>query len=85
MPSKKPSKQQVLREIEDAILKEETAIPIYASHIKAAIFWSGLPADKQEKIKNGLEILLKDSRGHVYLLREVKKIYGKQIRKKPAK
>ena len=85
MPSKKPSKQQVLREIEDAILKEETAIPIYASHIKAAMFWSGLPDAKQEKIKAGLEVLLKDSRGHVYLLREVKKIYNKQNRRKPAK
>ncbi len=85
MPTKHTTEQEVLREIEDAIQKEEVAIPIYASHIKAAMFWSGLPAEKQAKIKAGLEILLKESRGHVYLLREVKKIYSREIRKKSAK
>ena len=38
MPTKHTTEQEVLREIEDAIQKEEVAIPIYASHIKAAMF-----------------------------------------------
>lgn len=86
MPAKKIlSKREVSKLIDEAIINEEAAIPIYASHIKAAMFWSGLPDKKQEKIRAGLEVLLKDSRGHVSLLKEVKKLHLKSKAKKRAK
>lgn len=77
MPNEQASPADILKEIDAAILKEEVAIPIYADHIKAAMFWSGLPKAKQDKIKEGLEILLKESMGHVKLLKKVKSIYKK--------
>ncbi len=80
MPNKKTHPADILKEIDAAILKEEVAIPIYADHIKAAMFWSGLPKTKQDKIKEGLEILLKESIGHVKLLQKVKSIYKNLIR-----
>lgn len=76
MPIKKTvTDPNVLKELDDAIVQEELALPVYASHIKAAMFWSGLPAEKQEQIRAGLEILLNDSIGHVHLLKRVKRIY----------
>ena len=67
--------QKVLQMIREAIVGEELAIPLYASHIQQTLFWSGVPKQKQEKIIEGLKILERDSKGHVLLLREVEKIY----------
>ncbi|MFA6161384.1 MAG: hypothetical protein WCT54_05120 [Patescibacteria group bacterium] len=75
MHVKKSDQLKVLQEIENAIVKEELAVPIYSSHIKVAMFWSGLPQAKQDKIVAGLEILLSESINHVRMLRRVKRIY----------
>lgn len=78
MPAKKiVFNQNVLQEINNAIVKEELAVPIYSSHIKVAMFWSGLPRTKQDKIIAGLEILLSESLNHVRMLKRVRRIYKK--------
>ncbi len=64
----------VLSLIREAIVKEELAIPVYDSHISAALFWSGLPEEVQREILAGLETLTHDSAGHVQLLRKVEAI-----------
>jgi hypothetical protein len=73
--------KQVLDKIKEAIVAEELAIPLYTSHIKQAFFWSNISKEKQEKIIEGLTVLEKDSSEHVKLLKEVKKIYLKNIKK----
>ena len=70
--------KQVLQEIDVAAVKEELAIPVYTSHIKSALFWSGLSEKKKEKILEGLETLSKESQGHVTLLNRVKELYMKK-------
>jgi hypothetical protein len=63
------------------VVAEELAIPLYTSHIKQAFFWSNLSEDKQKKIIAGLQVLEKDSKNHVKLLKKVKRIYSKNTKK----
>jgi len=70
-----------MAKINEAIAVEEMAVPIYASHLRAAFSWSGLQPDVQKKIIKGLKILSRESLGHVRLLRKVRRIYkGLQIK-----
>jgi len=65
----------IVQKISEARIKEELAIPIYSSHIKQTLFWSGLPKAKQEKIIAGLRILESDSEKHVGMLKIIEKNY----------
>lgn len=69
------SKKETLRQIDQAILKEEMALPVYTTHISSAVFWSGLPEKFQKEISQKLQILHDDSLRHVAMLEEVKNIY----------
>lgn len=75
MPKKKITKELVIAEINDAIIKEELAVPLYTSHIEQTLFWSGLEKSKQAKMIRGLKTLVKDSRGHAAALRKIMEIY----------
>lgn len=74
------STAEILQELDAATVKEELALPVYASHIKSVLFWSGLSKEKQESICQSLEILLQDSAGHVQLLKHIKMLYLKEVR-----
>jgi len=67
----------VLQQIRQARVKEELAIPIYSSHIRQALFWSGLPLDKQKKIIERLKILEYESEAHADMLKVVENNYLK--------
>lgn len=69
----------VLQQIRQARVKEELAIPIYSSHIQQALFWSGLPLDKQKKIIDSLKILEHESEMHADMLKIIEKNYLKKI------
>ena len=68
-------KDPVLVAIGEAIVREEMAVPLYTSHISAALFWSGLPEETQAKIIDGLKLLARESLWHIRLLRKVERIY----------
>ncbi|MCX6795159.1 MAG: hypothetical protein NT165_00255 [Candidatus Falkowbacteria bacterium] len=71
MPKTKITPEFVLQRINEARIKEELAIPIYASHIKQTMFWSGISEDKQEKIIASLKVLESDSMKHSKMLKVV--------------
>lgn len=75
------SVKKIIEKIDEAIVAEELAIPLYTAHIKQSFFWSDLSQDKQKKITLGLKTLEKDSKNHVKLLKKVKKIYSKNKKK----
>jgi len=66
---------KILDTIQEAMVREELAVPVYTSHIKASLFWSGLDLEKQQRIIEVLEILARESEGHVFLLKRVKEIF----------
>jgi len=68
-------KQAVIDKINEAMVKEELAIPLYVSHIEQTLFWSGLDKEKQEEIIKGLKTLALESEGHVFALKKVLEIY----------
>lgn len=68
---KKLTPEKILNRINEARIKEELALPIYSSHIKQTLFWSGLSKDKKEKIIASLRTLEADSERHVKLLKIV--------------
>ncbi len=63
--------EELIAEIRSAAVKEELAIPLYDSHISAALFWSGLPTEVQAQVVAGLKVLTTESRGHVKILNRV--------------
>lgn len=65
----------VLKKIDEAVVREELAVPIYTSHIAAALFWSGLPEKKKTEIIQGLKLLAKESQWHIILLKKVRHLY----------
>lgn len=76
---KNQAKDRIIAEIEEAIIKEEMAIPIYVTHLRTALFWAGVSPAKRKKITAELQILKVQSQGHIKLLKEVKKIHLKNI------
>lgn len=76
-----PNQAQVLRVLDEAVLQEELALPVYSGHIKAAMFWSGLDAQSQKLIIDGLNILLRDTLMHVKALKRVRRIYKQEVKK----
>ena len=53
----KKNKDFILESLKEAMIKEELAIPLYVSHIKQTLFWSGLPVKKQQIIVENLKTL----------------------------
>ncbi|MFC1693106.1 hypothetical protein ACFL1R_06345 [Candidatus Latescibacterota bacterium] len=71
-------KEEIIRKIDDAILMEDSAIPIYSKHIKSTLFWSGLNDEFQKRIKETLDFLTEESQKHVFLLERVKKLLNER-------
>ncbi len=67
--------EKILHEIRQAKIKEEIAIPLYTSHIKEVLFWSGLSEEKKKEIIKDLKILERESEIHIAMLKRVEKIF----------
>jgi hypothetical protein len=65
----------ILDKLKEATLREEMAVPLYTSHISAALFWSGLPEKKQKRIVEILEILERESNGHIQTFKKITALY----------
>jgi len=57
-------REKLLRWLQEAVLTEESAIPIYAKHLPNTLFWSGLAEKDIGFIKAGLRRLAVDSERH---------------------
>jgi hypothetical protein len=66
-------KNKLLAMIDDALMKEEKAMPLYSRHLKTALFWSGLSAAVREQLRIQLGILETESNRHAKVLTEMKK------------
>ncbi len=75
MVHKHKTQSEILALLQEAIVKEELAIPLYVSHIEQAFFWSGLSKKVQEEIVERLKILESESQGHVQTLKRVQAYY----------
>jgi len=67
------------KKIDLALAKEEMGIPIYHAHIKNSLFWAPFDNLTKKRILVGLERLYLDSRGHIKLLKKIKKIEKKYV------
>lgn len=68
-------KLKILEDIHQAVLDEELAVPVYTSHIKNTIFWTGLPEAKQKRILEILDTLARESEGHVNVFKRIQEIF----------
>ena len=66
-------KNKLLAMIDDALMKEEKAMPLYSRHLKTALFWSGLSTAVREQLRIQLGILETESNRHAKVLAEMKK------------
>lgn len=69
---------KILAKINQGIIIEETAIPIYKEHLETALFWSGMPEEIQNQIITYLNILVDDSQKHITILKRIKEIISKK-------
>ncbi len=76
---KNTNKMDLSREIDLALAKEEFGIPIYTAHLKNSLYWSAFSATEQKKINASLDVLHRDSRGHIRALKKIKKIEKKYV------
>ena len=72
--TRKFSSQEILAKLTEAQGKEEQTIPLYKKQIEAEMFWSGLPEDVTSEIVGALETLVKESEGHMVLLKKVREL-----------
>ena len=73
---KKIKKESIANIIQEAITKEELAIPLYADHINNALFWSGFTNETKKKLIENLGILESDSEFHALSLKAILKKYA---------
>jgi len=72
----KKNKSLILNTLKEAMIKEELAVPLYASHITQTLFWSGLPEKKQQKIIAGLKVLEIESGHHALAFKKIMDTYS---------
>ncbi len=61
-------KNLLLSMIKEALISEEEAIPVYMKHLESAVFWTGISKDKADKIREGLELLSRETKMHKRML-----------------
>lgn len=66
-------KREFIKKVDQAIITEEDAIPVYSRHLKTIIFWSGLGEEKEKRIKAYLDVLINDTRKHIRIFESIKK------------
>ncbi|NTU69391.1 hypothetical protein HGB13_00985 [bacterium] len=67
-------KHKIIAMLNEAVMTEEDAIPIYGKHLETAIFWSGIDPKKEELIRKYMDILINDTRRHVIMFSKIKNI-----------
>ena len=57
-------KNELIKILEEALIAEEKAIPIYMKHLATAVLWTGMEKVDMEKIRTTMSVLLVESEGH---------------------
>lgn len=71
-------KEEIIKKIDEAILTEEKAIPIYMKHIESTMYWSELKEKDRINIRNVFVQLKEDSLKHIEFLNRIKEILEKR-------
>jgi len=66
-------KEELLTALRKLSAEEELAIPIYTQHLESTFFLSGFKPGVQQKIKEILSVLAKESEGHARVFRQLAK------------
>jgi rubrerythrin len=64
-------KNELTTILEQALIAEEKAIPIYMKHLKTAVLWTGISEEDVEGIRKTMKVLLDESEGHKRVVLEV--------------
>jgi len=67
-------KEKLLRKIDDAIITEEQAIPVYMSHLKVIFRWSQLSKEHKKRVAGIMNDLISESEGHKKRFEYIKKL-----------
>lgn len=66
------NKEALIKKIEDAIIIEEQAIPVYSNHMKVIFSWFKLSKEKKIHLNQIFDTLIKESTKHKLILEKVK-------------
>ncbi len=58
------NKSELIQILKKACEAEEKAVPIYARHLEAAIFWTGISEARADEAKEILRCLARESAAH---------------------
>lgn len=65
-------KDELMRKIEDAIIVEEQAVPVYSRHLKVILSWYSLSKEKKARLDKIFAILIDESKKHKAILENVR-------------
>lgn len=69
-------KEYIKNTIDDSIVVEEMAIPIYKQELENELFWSNFTPDDEAFIKESLQKLTTESEKHIAILSALKSKLG---------
>ena len=61
-------KEDLLKELKDALVAEEQSIPIYMKHLDSAVFWTGWDLETVAKAKVLFSTLARESGRHKIII-----------------
>lgn len=64
----KLSNQELLKMIKNALYTEENAMAVYGRHLKTVLSFSDIAAENRKKIREYLDLLIKESEEHKNIL-----------------
>lgn len=69
-------KKSLLKLLDESIVVEELAIPIYSEHLDSALFWSGFKSEITDEIKKTLLKIANESKEHIRIIQKLKNKIG---------
>ena len=67
------TKAKLLKKLDEAIIIEEQAVPVYSDHLKVIFKWSKLSKENKKRINEIFNILIKESKKHITMFKYIKK------------
>ena len=64
-------KDDLLKELKEALVLEEQSIPIYMKHLSSAVFWTGWDEQTAAKAKNVFLYLAQESSRHKNIIKDL--------------
>ena len=64
-------RDKLIKLLQEALIVEEKAVPIYNSHLRSVVFWAGLDENKAARIREVLGVLAEESKHHELMVKKV--------------